>query len=503
MKLNLFFIGVLFSLSSLAQQTRYLVVGGGYKPASSQIVLELNMELAHSLIEKKSPDAFSHYFYGSGNDQSALDVIEEVQMDETDELFLSLLFPEKCVNCDLRHNHLNFLDGAATQSILQEELWDVVENQEKFDNFRFYYTGHGSGDSANEPDTDYQNNRMSLWNKEGKLTVKEFTNQLNKLEPRKSVQVVMVQCFSGGFAQMIYKGGSIKSSLTEADQCGFFSQLPNRLAAGCSPDLKEREEYSPYFFAAIKGKDENGKPVDADFNSDGTVGSDEAHAYVIMKENSIDIPIKTSDFLLRRLSKEKRLGVGALDYSAGEILKLIDDDATRKKLFVSLVKELGLAKYLMENKDIKYFLSYVSELKNKLEKEYNDAVDFSSSASQVKNNYISRIHNDLMAEYQIFHNPRDIFSEGFQESQKNFKEQKSEMVDHQDYEQYKAASFLYKGSYDLYKVAQNRYTKVKRLRYFLKTLLLEKNLRESGDSLAKEKEKYESLRSCESRPFFL
>ena len=44
------------------------------------------------------------------------------------------------------------------------------------------------------------------------------------------------------------------------------------------------------------------KKVQTDFNGDGSTSLTEAHAYVIIHSNTIDIPIKTSDVFLRSFS---------------------------------------------------------------------------------------------------------------------------------------------------------------------------------------------------------
>src|SRR5205085_5078810 len=76
-----------------------------------------------------------------------------------------------------------------------------------------------------------------------------------------------------------------------------------RMAAGCTPELDEAEyhDFTSYFFAALSGRDRVGRTVTgADYNHDGRVGMDEAYAYSLAHDISIDVPVCTSDVFLRR-----------------------------------------------------------------------------------------------------------------------------------------------------------------------------------------------------------
>ncbi len=60
------------------------------------------------------------------------------------------------------------------------------------------------------------------------------------------------------------------------------------------------KEYSSYFWGAFSGKNANGKPVgNVDCDADGKVSLAEAHAFAVLASETIDIPLRTSDALLR------------------------------------------------------------------------------------------------------------------------------------------------------------------------------------------------------------
>ncbi len=72
----------------------------------------------------------------------------------------------------------------------------------------------------------------------------------------------------------------------------------------CRPDIDNDEEYSSYFCGALLGQTRTGRPaLGADYDSDGRVTLAEAHAYAIIESETIDIPTRGSDALLRQVSR--------------------------------------------------------------------------------------------------------------------------------------------------------------------------------------------------------
>jgi hypothetical protein len=90
------------------------------------------------------------------------------------------------------------------------------------------------------------------------------------------------------------------------------------MAAGCTPEINEADykDFTSYFFAALVGKDRTGKNVTAtDFDKNGVIGMDEAYIYALVNEDSVDVPVITSDFFLRRFVTIKDDEVAATPYS--------------------------------------------------------------------------------------------------------------------------------------------------------------------------------------------
>ena len=118
----------------------------------------------------------------------------------------------------------------------------------------------------------------------------------------------MVQCYSGGFANVIFKEGDPKKGLADQTRAGFFATVHDRVVAGCTPDIREEDyrEYSTRFWEALCGESRIGNKIQKpDYNLDGFTSLLEAHTYVILNSETIDLPIKTSDILLRKFIEIK------------------------------------------------------------------------------------------------------------------------------------------------------------------------------------------------------
>ncbi|MBC7968370.1 MAG: hypothetical protein H7Z17_20885, partial [Fuerstia sp.] len=87
-------------------------------------------------------------------------------------------------------------------------------------------------------------------------------------------------------------------------RAGFFAQQHDLPAAGCRPDISHDEEFSSYFWGAIAGRSRTGVPITGcDIDENGVVSFAEAYAYAVTAGHTIDIPLRTSDVLLRTYSR--------------------------------------------------------------------------------------------------------------------------------------------------------------------------------------------------------
>lgn len=466
-----------------------LLVGGGYQPFGSQVALEQNMRLFDKVMIEKyvgQGQASVTRLFGAGNNIAILDLSEKtVSLSTEDQVFVDLLDPiRQSADVALRHNNLKNLNGAANKTELVKSMRSISQNSD-LSQFRFFYTGHGSGDSENN----YANNTLDLWRSE--INAKEFVAELDRLPQQVNTQVVMVQCFSGGFSSMNYVGGDIaQRKISSANRCGFFSQLSDRMASGCSEDINFREEYSPYFLAAIRGRTEKNKRVNADYNQDGVVTSNEAHAYVIEEEDSIDVPVTTSSRLLR--TEQIKVAEDDLKRPLNEILPSMDAD--EKHIFATLTSKLGITAKADEP-IYAHLLANISF--------FDELIKFHTlQKTKAKKDYISLlkiVHDDLADRYPLVlttYGPS--FGRGMIPKFEDFQRVKQALHEHENINELLNKYKDYRSFSEKVHKLQSKKAKWERLAYLIKTKFLEAKLSQVSSEV---QEKYKQLKACEAKPY--
>lgn len=288
----------------------FLTIGGGYSPSGNQVSLEKNVSFFRQVLADLYPPGEAgakltprHDVLFSDGDSPGRDVQyadPEWDVSRARRLLAQLADEEDDLGFRYRSHELPDVRGPATRAELDRWFAEIGAKLAHGDRLVLYATGHGQdGD-------EYRNNVLDLWNGDA-VTVRELAAMLDKLPAGVTVVVVMVQCYSGGFADLMFAGGDRDSGHAAGVRCGFFSTIPDRIAAGCTPDVYEANyrDYSTSFWAAVRGTTRTGIAIDPaarDFDGDGRVSLAEAHAYALLDDESIDIPIKTSDRFLRLYS---------------------------------------------------------------------------------------------------------------------------------------------------------------------------------------------------------
>lgn len=260
---------------------RVLMLGGGPDLSHNQAAIESNVRYVDRLLPKNA---------------------------EKRVLFFDGKLQLKNVLCEdgsgrqyYRAPHLPRLDGPSSLPAIKAGFQALASGPASAP-VLIYATGHGSpGDET------LDNNDYDLWNG-GYLSVRTLAGQIKALPESTPVTLVMVQCFSGSFGNLLFENADPKAPLLRRDLCGFFASISARPAAGCTPEINEADyrDFTGYFFAALSGKSRLGLPVTgADYNRDGRVGMDEAFAFALIYDNSIDTPVCTSDVFLRRFTVDQ------------------------------------------------------------------------------------------------------------------------------------------------------------------------------------------------------
>jgi hypothetical protein len=348
-----------FSLPRSASARDYfLTIGGGYSRDGNQASLEKNVLFYQRVLKQQNVDPRSHAVYfadGLANDKD-LQVKDVAAIPKANRLMAEFFGTERDLGLSYRNHEVPGVRGSTNPANIREWFSDVGGAMRPGDRLVLYVTAHG--EESDDRDNPY-NTAISLWDNEN-LTVREVVQLLDRLPDGVSVVAIMVQCYTGGFARFIYNEGDPDKGLSQQSRCGFFATVHDRPAAGCTPDVDEASyvEYSTYFWEALSGYTRTGQPIaPPDYDRDGRVSFDEAHAYTVLKADTIDLPLKTSGEFL---SVESR-------FADDDHRELLPDDAPYDR-----VRELAIPAER----------AILDALSEQLELEGNDRISEAQSESQ-------------------------------------------------------------------------------------------------------------------------
>jgi hypothetical protein len=328
----------------------FLTIGGGYDPSGNQISLENNAIFLQQLLHEKFGDGVHHEIYFADGDDPAPDLqfIDDAQRKNCPaaaRLMCEVLGSADSVGLCYRNHQVPSVKGPTELAVLRRRFRELGRELKAGDRLFVYVTGHGGpGEGENDSGNyDYEydeekrkwvatanqgegssneneafNTSFYLWDSE-QVSAQDFNRWLDHISPDVTVVLVMVQCYAGGFADMIFHRHDPELGLAPHRRCGFFAQLHDRGAAGCTPEVNEADyqEYSTFFWAALGGKNRSGESIaKPDYDDDGQVSLAEAHAYTLIESDTIDIPVRTSEALLRRYSRLGREGRAKPDSQA-------------------------------------------------------------------------------------------------------------------------------------------------------------------------------------------
>ncbi|MDP7494134.1 MAG: C13 family peptidase [Candidatus Undinarchaeales archaeon] len=157
------------------------------------------------------------------------------------------------------------VDGPAYKSDVFDALDTMAEKARPEDEFFFYSTDHG-GTKGGESTICLRKEGAAGWWGIDEITVSEFQKHVDKIKSEKQV-LVFDQCHSGGFADALGNGYRIAISACSADESSYIAHPMDGF-----PDA---------LFSAMRGRDWEGNPVEADFNGDGKVSIAEAFQYAL------------------------------------------------------------------------------------------------------------------------------------------------------------------------------------------------------------------------------
>ena len=283
----------------------FLTIGGGYSPTGNQVSLEKNVGLFERLLSETYAEPVPHDIFFAdgkhpGRDLQFIDPDHEVPA--INRLLATVFQQTRYLTYQYRSNQLEHVNGPSRRSTIDRWFNTTGRELQAGDRLILYVTAHGG--KARDKKTP-MNTSLYLWNNE-RMQMSDLAKLLDQLDPEVQVVTIMVQCYSGGFANLLFRDGDDKHPLSPSNRCGFFATVHDRMAAGCTPDVNEENyhEYSSYFWEALRGQTRKGEEIERpDYNEDGIVAFAEAHAYCLLKSPTIDLSVKTSDTFLRKHSR--------------------------------------------------------------------------------------------------------------------------------------------------------------------------------------------------------
>jgi hypothetical protein len=284
----------------------FLTIGGGHSRDSNQASLEKNVLFYEQLLKEQNVPAAQQSIYFAAGPAGGKDVqaIDANSLPKANRLMAEFFGTERDLGLHYRTSEVPSVLGATDKENIQNWFKGTGQTLKPGDRLIIYVTAHG--EKSEDRKNPYETSIM-LWNDE-KLSVSEFVTLLDSLPKGVSVVAVMVQCYTGGFARMIFDKADPENGLAKQSRCGFFATVHDRVAAGCTPDVDETTyvEYSTYFWEAVAGHTRAGKPITPpDYDGDGKVSFAEAHAYTVLNADTIDLPLTSSSEFLNVESKFK------------------------------------------------------------------------------------------------------------------------------------------------------------------------------------------------------
>ena len=273
----------------------WLVLGGGPTPASNQASLEADGFAAQAALRGQGATLFAG---GYGSRVVAVDTLELDAHATLRQELAALLAPDHAVQTAFRAVALPSLpaDARHVEAALQSQ-WHAATTP-----LLVVVSGHGER-ADNRDDV-----RLPFWGGAA-WTPRTLTAALDGAatdagKPLRPLRFVIGACFSGGFAEILFRGASAQSGPSDADRCGLFASTWDLESSGCDadPDRRHHEGYARVFWAALQRRDVDGGPLEADeidFDHDGAISLLEAHSRVRIASTSFDIPTSTSERWLR------------------------------------------------------------------------------------------------------------------------------------------------------------------------------------------------------------
>ena len=269
---------------------RWIAAGGGSAPELNQVSLEQDLALAREVLGEGG-----RLFFAGGPGSDGVQVLDAAPRGDPLMLTLGRLFSPR----GGRDSHYRKTTLPAHGPATANATLDALEAALKAgtEPLLVYLGGHG--EQGERP----RDALVRLWG-QWPLGVVDLAAVLDKGPAHRPVRVVSTACFSGGFAELVFREADEARGAATSLHCGLFAAPWDAEASGCDPDPDRRaqEGYGLHFLNALGGKDRDGRALpkgDLDLDGDGRISLLEAHTRVRIASAAADVPTTTSERWLR------------------------------------------------------------------------------------------------------------------------------------------------------------------------------------------------------------
>ncbi|MFO0727705.1 MAG: hypothetical protein U1E65_28255 [Myxococcota bacterium] len=269
-----------FSTSAAAGPT-LVIFGGADGPSNNQASIEAQ---AKALLEVLGPAQPALLFGGAGTRS----VREETpgELDE-DTGWLGAIFGAR----EGVVGHFRATELPAIPATWKSFKIAIDRGQTNPEGTIIFGVGHGSGRSQDEAPT------LSLWT-QGGVNLESLASHLDRKKRRGPLAMVLGQCYSGAFADLMYRGADPSAVIAEPTRCVLAAAPADRTASGCTSDVND-----PWARAYMREIAEALRDPSSDLDQDGQISLAEAHARAMIQDQTTDVPVRSSELYARGLSE--------------------------------------------------------------------------------------------------------------------------------------------------------------------------------------------------------
>lgn len=273
---------------------RWIAAAAGALPELNQVSLEQDMALAAEVL---GPGG--RLLFGAGPDSPTVQILGPSRSPDPVAVALGDLFSPRAGR-DLRYRKTRLVHAeAATASTLLAALDHALAGSDE--PLLLYLGGHGN--IGAQP----RHNTVSLW-AQSALSVADLASRLDR--SARPLRLVVTTCFSGGFAELVFRDADQTRGASPHERCGLFAAPWDLEATGCdpNPDRAAQQGYGLLLLEALRGHDRHGTPLplaQLDLDADGTISLLEAHTRVRIASTSADVPTSTAERWLRHAAPDE------------------------------------------------------------------------------------------------------------------------------------------------------------------------------------------------------